>query len=59
MQKITKRVALIAHDSKKEVLADWVERNAEALKPHQLFATETTGGVLLKRVPDFLNYGAC
>ena len=50
MKMTKKRVALIAHDSKKEILADWVESNASALKPHQLFATETTGGVLLGRV---------
>jgi len=46
-----KKIALIAHDRKKESLAAWVVRWASLLKQHQLVATETTGGVLTKKVP--------
>lgn len=34
---INKRVALVAHDKKKEALLQWAERHKEFLQPHQLF----------------------
>ena len=46
-----RRVALIAHDEKKSALADWVEKWSAVLARHQLVATETTGGVLGRKIP--------
>lgn len=45
-----KRMALIAHDNKKEELTVWAVNNVDALKPHDLFATGTTGYVLEKKL---------
>lgn len=39
-------VALIAHDGKKDALADFVKRHREALRRLPLVATQTTGGIL-------------
>jgi methylglyoxal synthase len=41
-----KRVALIAHDHKKDELIDWAKYNRFRLKECELFATGTTGGLL-------------
>lgn len=45
MQK-RKRIALIAHDSKKDDLLEWVKFNRGALVDHEIFATGTTGWLL-------------
>jgi len=39
----TKRIALVAHDSMKRDLAEWVEWNWEILLNHRLVCTGTTG----------------
>ncbi|GAB4458645.1 MAG: methylglyoxal synthase [Armatimonadaceae bacterium] len=39
-------VALIAHDGKKEAMADFVKRHCERLKSMPLVATRTTGGII-------------
>lgn len=51
-----KRIAMVAHDNKKEILLDWVNTNKKELIKHNLFATGTTGklvqdtlGVKVKR----------
>ncbi len=44
--KSKKRIALIAHDHKKEELSQWATNNREALVFHELFATGTTGKML-------------
>ncbi|WP_242336531.1 MULTISPECIES: methylglyoxal synthase [Anaeromyxobacter] len=41
-----KNVVLIAHDSRKDDLLEWVKYNREVLKEHRLFATGTTGGLV-------------
>ena len=41
-----KGIALVAHDSKKEALIEWVRYNRDGLKEHRLYATGTTGALL-------------
>lgn len=43
----TKRIALIAHDNRKQDLLEWARFNRETLAGHQLFATGTTGRLLI------------
>lgn len=49
MQK-KKRIALIAHDNKKEALLEWARFNKELLAKHELFATGTTGKLVAKEL---------
>ena len=44
-----KRIALIAHDSRKEDLLEWVGFNRAVLREHDLYATGTTGGLVQTR----------
>ena len=37
------RIALIAHDKKKEIMIEFVKKHKEILKNHELYATGTTG----------------
>jgi len=41
-----KRIALVAHDNKKDDLIDWAIYNKAVLSKNQLFATGTTGRLL-------------
>ena len=41
-----RRLALVAHDNKKQQLLEWARFNRELLVDHQLFATGTTGQLL-------------
>lgn len=41
-----KRIALIAHDNRKEELLEWARYNRGTLSRHDLHATGTTGGLL-------------
>ncbi len=43
---IRRRIALIAHDHKKEDLREWARFNRVLLAGHQLYATGTTGRLL-------------
>ena len=45
------RVALVAHDAKKDDMIDWVGHHLPLLEKAQLFATGTTGGRILKAYP--------
>ncbi len=44
-----KHIALIAHDSKKKELVDWVEANKHILKNHFLCGTGTTARMIADR----------
>ena len=44
-----KRIALVAHDERKEDLLTWAKYNAEILSQHELFATGTTGKIISKQ----------
>lgn len=39
-------IALVAHDSRKEELRDWVKYNWQSLINHNLYATGTTGSII-------------
>ncbi len=41
-----KRIALVAHDSRKKDMVDWATYNKELLTTRELFATGTTGTIL-------------
>jgi methylglyoxal synthase len=45
----TKRICLIAHDSRKDDLLEWVGYNRAVLAEHVLFATGTTGALVQRR----------
>jgi len=44
-----KRIALVAHDSRKPAMASWADRNKAVLGQHDLWATGTTGGLIAER----------
>jgi methylglyoxal synthase len=44
-----KNIVLIAHDSRKRDLLEWIQYNRAVLKEHNLFATGTTGGLIAQR----------
>lgn len=43
MEEINLKIALIAHDKKKDLMVEFVQENKEFLKNHILVATGTTG----------------
>jgi len=45
-----KHIALIAHDSRKADLLDWVDFNREKLTQHKLYGTGTTGGLIADKL---------
>ncbi len=40
------KIALVAHDAKKDLIVEWATRHREALSQHYIYATGTTGGRL-------------
>ena len=44
--KSKKRIALVAHDQRKEDLLTWVKYNTEKLSGHELYGTGTTGKII-------------
>jgi methylglyoxal synthase len=46
IQPASKRIALVAHDCKKDDLLQWAKFNRDLLAAHELFATGTTGRML-------------
>ena len=45
-----KKIALVAHDNKKENLREWVKFNRYLLSLHEIYATGTTGKILEKEL---------
>jgi methylglyoxal synthase len=45
-----KRIALVAHDNKKAGLLEWARFNRGTLEQHLLFATGTTGDLLVREL---------
>ena len=45
-----KKIALVAHDSKKIDLLEWTKFNRDRLVEHELFATGTTGNLLAREL---------
>jgi len=43
-----KRIALVAHDNKKQELIEWVAQHKPALADHELYGTGTTGTLIEK-----------
>ena len=41
-----KKIALVAHDNKKQSMIEWARFNRDILSQHQVFATGTTGALL-------------
>src|SRR5262249_32688404 len=41
-----KRIALVAHDNKKNEMLEWARWNRESLRAHEIYATGTTGRLL-------------
>ncbi len=48
--KCKKRIALIAHDNKKEDMLEWAKFNSGTLGRHELYATGTTGTLIEKEL---------
>lgn len=47
---IVKRIALVAHDNKKEDLLDWAKFNKDFLSKHELIATGSTVELIEKKI---------
>ena len=47
---ITKNIALIAHDNRKQDLLKWAQGNKDVLTLHKLYATGTTGALMEKQL---------
>jgi hypothetical protein len=45
-----KRIALVAHDNKKEELVEWAKFNSKVLAEHSLYSTSATGQLLKDRL---------
>ena len=50
LSKAKKNIALIAHDERKRDLLDWVRYNKDLLRQHNLFATGTTGSLIIREL---------
>ncbi len=50
-----KRIALVAHDNKKQDLVEWAKFNRDLLAHHRIYATGTTGDVLERELGFTIN----
>jgi len=50
MTRLTKKIAIVAHDNKKSDLLEWALFNREILTQHDLFSTGTTGMLLMQNL---------
>ncbi|MFI3318088.1 MAG: methylglyoxal synthase [Rikenellaceae bacterium] len=50
MEKVIKKVALVAHDNMKGDLAEWVDWNTAVLSQHPMVCTGTTGKMVEKTI---------
>jgi methylglyoxal synthase len=50
-----KRIALVAHDNKKQSLLEWARFNKALLRQHELYATGTTGRILEQELDTSVN----
>ena len=50
VMEIKKRIALIAHDNRKQDLLEWARFNQDLLRQHLLYATGTTGALLASAI---------
>ena len=46
------RIALVAHDGRKKELMEWVKYNWETLSQHKLYATGTTGKLIIQTLTE-------
>ena len=49
------KIALIAHDHKKDDLVEWIKFNSGTLREHELYATGTTGKLIEKELNIHVN----
>ncbi len=47
-----RRVAMVAHDAKKDLLVEWVERHRALFAETEILATGTTGGRIAAALPE-------
>ena len=52
--KPNKKIALVAHDNKKDELLEWALTNREKLLKHKLYATGTTGKILEEALGQYI-----
>ena len=50
-----KRIALVAHDNRKQDMIEWVEFNAFSLREHQIICTGTTGKMIEQQLRSSLS----
>ncbi len=48
----TKRIALVAHDARKDMMVEWVGQHRDVLSAMAIFATGTTGGRIVEAHPE-------
>jgi hypothetical protein len=56
LMKKNKKIALVAHDNKKQDLVEWAKFNQALLAHHEVYATGTTGAMLEHKSVTFIVY---